>query len=242
MIDPTAIVHKDAVVAEDVIIGPFCNVGKDVIILAGCVLESNVVIKGHVALLQNVHIFSFANIGQDDSKITIGQETTIREFVQLHTLDNKSKEINIGHKNFIMAYVQIFGGVEIGDNCIITNAVRLHENVRCGNSVIIGGLSTVEAGNKIGDGVMVGGASYIWHDVPPFCLVEGNRSSLKGLNLVGLRRRLDDVAVIDEIKLAYRRLLSSNVDKQAAQKLAQESSNIYVKQFADFVSSSNLVR
>lgn len=241
MIDKSAIIHKDAVIAEDAVIGPFCNIGKDVIILSGCILESNVIIKGHTTLLQNVHIFSFANIGQEDSKITIGQDTTIREFVQLDTSSDKSKEIDIGHKNFIMAYVQIFGGVNMGDNCIITNAVRIYQNVSCGNSVIIGGLSTIESDNKIGDGVMIGGASYINYDVPPFCLVEGNRSSLKGLNLIGLRRRLDDAVTIDELKLAYKKLLNGRVDKKAAVKLSQDSSNIYVKQFADFISSSNLV-
>ena len=240
MIDKTAIIHNDAVVAEDAVIGPFCNIGKDVIILAGCILESNVILKGHTTLLQNVHIFSFTNIGQDDSKITIGQDTTIREFVQLDTFANNSKEISIGHENFIMAYVQIFGGVEMGDKCTITNAVRINEDVSCGNSVIIGGLSTIESGNKIGDGVMIGGASYVSHDVPPFCLVEGNKSSLKGLNLVGLRRRFDDAVVIDEIKLAYKRLLNGKADKNAAKKLSQESSNVYVKQFADFISHSNL--
>lgn len=241
MIDKTAIIEDGAIIADDVVIGPFCFIGRHVTILAGCILESNIVLKGYTQILQDVHIFSFATIGYSKSKIIIGQNTTIREFVQIDTCDDvKLKETNIGHNDFIMAYVQIASGVILGDNCIVTNAVKLNENVTCKDFVIIGGLSTIEANNKIGEGVMIGGASCITHDVPPFCLVEGNRSKIKGLNLIGLRRRLDDVQVIDEIKLAYKQILGEKVDKQLAKTIAKQSKNIYVQQFAKFIQQSNL--
>ena len=139
-----------------------------------------------------------------------------------------------------MAYVQIMSGVKIANNCVLTNAVRLYENVTCQERVIIGGLSTVEANNHIGTGVMIGGASYVNHDVPPFCLIEGNRSKIKGLNIIGLRRRLNNSEDIEEIKAAYKKLINNRVDKELAKKVSQESSNNYVKLFAEFVCNSNL--
>ena len=55
---------------------------------------------------------------------------------------------------------------------------------------------------------MIGGASAVAQDIPPFCLAEGNKAVLRGLNLTGLRRRFDNREDIDAIKHAYRELLN----------------------------------
>ena len=41
-IHKTTIVHKDAQIADDVKIGPFCNIEKDVVIDCGTTIHSNV--------------------------------------------------------------------------------------------------------------------------------------------------------------------------------------------------------
>ncbi len=241
MIDKTTIIEAGAQIADGVIIGPFCFIGKDAVIGASVTIASNVIIKGKTTLEEDVKIFSFATIGQENSVIRIGERTHVREFVQIGTQESEdNKSIDISHDNFIMAYVQIMSGVKIANNCVLTNAVRLYENVTCQERVIIGGLSTVEANNHIGTGVMIGGASYVNHDVPPFCLIEGNRSKIKGLNIIGLRRRLNNSEDIEEIKAAYKKLINNRVDKELAKKVLQESSNNYVKLFAEFVCNSNL--
>jgi UDP-N-acetylglucosamine acyltransferase len=241
MIDKTTIIEDGAQIASDVIIGPFCFIGKDVVITSGVNIASNVIIKGKTTIEADVKIFSFATIGREDSIIRIGERTHVREFAQIGTQESEtSQTIDISHDNFIMAYVQIMGGVKIANNCVLTNAVRLYENVTCQERVIIGGLSTIEANNHIGTGVMVGGASYVNHDIPPFCLVEGNRSTIKGLNIIGLRRRLNNSEDIEEIKAAYKKLINNGVDKELAKKINEESTNSYVKLFAEFVEKSNL--
>ncbi|WP_345991546.1 acyl-ACP--UDP-N- acetylglucosamine O-acyltransferase [Sulfurimonas sp. HSL-1716] len=241
MIDKTTIIEDGASIAEDAVIGPFCFIGRDTVIASGVNIASNVIIKGKTTLEENTKIFSFATIGNESSTIRIGKNTHVREFVQIGTQESDNKQsIEISHDNFIMAYVQIMNGVKIANNCVLTNAVRLYENVKCEERVIIGGLSTVEENNRIGTGVMIGGASYVNHDIPPFCLVEGNRSSIKGLNIIGLRRRLENPDDIEEIKAAYKKLLSHGVDKETAKTLEQESQNGYVKLFAGFIKESNL--
>jgi UDP-N-acetylglucosamine acyltransferase len=139
-----------------------------------------------------------------------------------------------------MGYVQIFSGVELGEFCIITNAVRLYENVKCEDRVIIGGLSTIEANNTIGTGVMIGGASYVTHDIPPFTLVEGNKASVKSLNIIGLRRRLKNKSQIDEIKVIFKKVLGDDVDKELAKEIADTHENEYIKQFVSFIAESNM--
>jgi UDP-N-acetylglucosamine acyltransferase len=241
MIDKTTIIEDGALIDASAVIGPFCFIGKDVVIGANVTIASNVIIKGKTTLEEDVKIFSFATIGQENSVIRIGAKTHVREFVQIGTQESEeNQDIDISNDNFIMAYVQIMSGVKIANNCVLTNAVRLYENVTCQERVIIGGLSTVEANNNIGTGVMIGGASYVNHDVPPFCLVEGNRSTIKGLNIIGLRRRLNNSEDIEEIKAAYKKIISNSIDKELAKKVAEESPNTYVKLFAEFVSNSNL--
>ncbi|MDT8339369.1 MAG: acyl-ACP--UDP-N- acetylglucosamine O-acyltransferase [Sulfurimonas sp.] len=242
-IHPSVVIEKGAKIAPDVKIGPFCFIGRDVELKAGCILESNVILKGSLRVGENVKIFSFAVMGREDSEIVIGEKTHIREFTQIGTqesLNAKSKKIIIGANNFLMGYVQILGGVELGDFCIITNAVRLYENVKCEERVIIGGLSTVEANNTIGTGVMIGGASVVNSDIPPFMLVEGNKATIKGLNVIGLRRRLENKGDIEEIKAVFKKILGDGADKILAQEIADTNPNEFIQRLASFVASSNL--
>ena len=242
MVHKSTIIEEGAIIAEDVSIGAFCHIGKDVTLSPGSKLESNIILSGKLFIDEDVKIFSFATIGHESSDITIGKRTHIREFTQIGTQgdEHKDKNVIIGNDNFIMGYVQIFPGVEIGEFSIITNAVKLYENVKCEDRVIIGGLSTIEANNTIGTGVMIGGASYVTHDLPPFTLVEGNKASVKGLNLVGLRRRLKDPKLIDEIKSIFKKVLVENVDKTLAQEIADTHENEYIKRFVSFIAKSNI--
>lgn len=243
MIHKSAIIEDGAKIADDVTIGPFCYIGKDVNLSSGCKLESNIILAGKLFIDEDVRIFSFTTIGHKGSKIEIGKKTHIREFAQIGTQGDENKEeekIIIGNNNFIMGYVQIFSGVELGEFCIMTNAVRLYENVKCEDRVIIGGLSTVEANNTIGTGVMIGGASYVIHDIPPFTLVEGNKASVKGLNVVGLRRRLENQNQINEIKVIFKKVLGDHVDKELAKEIADTHENEYIKRFVSFIATSNM--
>ncbi len=241
-IHKTVIIEDGAKIASDVIIGPFCNIGKNVVVKSGCKLESNIILKGKLKIDKDVRIFSFCAIGCEKSNIEIGAKTHIREFCQIGTQESqgKNKKITIGSNNFLMAYVQILNGVKIGECSILTNAVRLYENVKCHEKVIVGGLSTVEANNTIGTGVMIGGASVITHDIPPFTLVEGNKASIKGLNLIGLRRRLENKNDIEEIKTIYKKVLGDGIDKELAKEISQNHANEYVKEFTAFIASSNI--
>jgi UDP-N-acetylglucosamine acyltransferase len=243
MIHKSAIIGEGAKIADDVTIGPFCYIGKDVKLSQGCRLESNVILRGKLNIAKNVKIFSFTTIGHEKSDIKIGKNTHIREFVQIGVQEDenkKPKKIIIANDNFLMGYVQILSGVETGEFSIFTNAVRLYENVKCHERVVVGGLSSIEANKTIGTGVMIGGASYVDKDIPPFTLVEGNKATIKGLNVVGLRRRLENKDDIEEIKLIFKKVLGKGVDKELASKLAKTHENEYVRIFSEFIVNSDV--
>jgi UDP-N-acetylglucosamine acyltransferase len=83
---------------------------------------------------------------------------------------------------------------------------------------------------------MVGGASAVAQDIPPFCLAEGNKAVLRGLNLTGLRRRFENREDIDAIKHAYKELFESGKPLQdVARELFETDENKHVKELASFV-------
>ncbi len=243
MIDQTAIIEDGAKIASDVKIGPFCCIGKNVTISKGCELKSNIILAGKLTIEEDVKIFSSTVIGSEISDIIIGEKTYIREHVQIgnHEDENgESKPVSIGKHNFIMGDVQIGSGVKIGDWSIVTNSVVIFNNIECEERVIVGGLSTIASNNKIGTGVMIGGGSYVEQDMPPFTLVEGNKATIKGLNSIGLQRRLSNKEVRKEIKKIFKKVIGKDTNKKLAQEIYESHANEYVKRFALFVANSNM--
>src|SRR3954470_22368794 len=92
-ISSLAVVDKQAEIADDVEIGPFCFIGPHVKIGAGCKLFNNVTIMGHTTIGPNNVFFPNAVIGappQDlkykgaDTRLEIGEGNTFREAVTIH--------------------------------------------------------------------------------------------------------------------------------------------------------------
>jgi len=128
--------------------------------------------------------------------------------------------------------------VILGDHCILANGATLAGHVELGNHVVIGGLTPVHQFVHIGDYAMIGGASALAQDIPPFCLAEGNRAVLRGLNLTGLRRKIDRED-INALKVAYRELFEQGQPiQEVAQRLFEESASEKVKQLCKFIKTS----
>jgi UDP-N-acetylglucosamine acyltransferase len=56
----------------------------------------------------------------------------------------------------------------------------------------------------VGELAMVGANAMVAADLAPFCLAQGDRATLRGLNLVGLKRRGFSSEDIGRVKEAYR--------------------------------------
>lgn len=104
-----------------------------------------------------------------------------------------------------------------------------------GNYAVVGGLTPVHQFVRIGESCMIAGASALSQDVVPFCLAEGNRAYIRGLNLVGLRRRFD-TKKIDVIKSAYKILFDKNTNiKENAEILGANTNDENVKKMCEFI-------
>ncbi len=245
-IHQTAIIEEGARIADDVTIGPFTIIGKDVVIGSGTTIASHCVIEGKTTIGQNNEIFSHATLGSipqdlkfdgEDVELIIGDNNKIREFTLFNPGTKGGGAITkIGNGNLFMGYTHVAHDCIIGNNCIFANVATLAGHVEIEDSVVVGGLSAIHQFCKIGTQAMIGGGSIVVQDIPPFCNTEGNRATIRGLNLTGLRRRLKDRSDIDEIKKAYKALFESGQPLgESAAKLLEESKNEYVLSLANFI-------
>jgi len=234
-------------------IGQNCQIGEgavideNVVIGDNCVVEPYAVITGYTTIGDNNHIFSHAVVGSipqdlkyhgEKTELIIGNNNKIREFTLINPGTVGGGGVTrIGDNNLLMGYVHVAHDVIIGNNCILANAATLAGHVELEDYVVIGGMTPVHQFVKIGEYSMIGGASALSQDIPPYCLAEGNRAKLRGLNLTGLRRNIERKD-IDLVKKAYKELFESGKPLKETAEALLKSENIYVKHLAEFVLNS----
>ena len=245
-IHKTAIIEEGAILGDNITIGAFTIIEKDVKIGDGTVIDSHTLIAGKTTIGKNNHIFSHASIGTipqdlkfngEDVELIIGDNNKIREYTLFNPGTIGGGSITkIGDNNLFMGYVHVAHDCIIGSNCIFANGATLAGHVECADFVVVGGLTPIHQFCKIGTQAMIGGASAVAQDIPPFCLAEGNKAVLRGLNLTGLRRRFENREDIDAVKHAYKELFESGKPLQeVAKELLENDENKYVKELAGFV-------
>ncbi len=247
-IHKTAIIEDGAVIGENVTIGPFTIIGSQVTIGEGTTVGSNTVIEGKTTIGKNNRIFSHAALGTipqdlkfdgEDVELIIGDNNTIREFTLFNPGTKGGGSITkIGDNNLFMGYVHVAHDVIIGNNCVFANVATLAGHVEIDDNVVIGGLTPIHQFCKIGSHVMVGGGSVVTQDIPPYCLAEGNKAILRGLNLNGLRRRFER-DVINDVKKAYKDIFESGQPiSDVADKIIASNANEHVLALANFVKNT----
>lgn len=247
-IHQTAIIEEGAKIGDNVTIGPFVTISKKAIIGDNNIIDAHANIAGRTTIGNNNHIFSHAVVGSipqdlkfngEDVELIIGDNNKIREFTLINPGTKGGGSITkIGNNNLLMGYVHLGHDVIMGDNCILANGATLAGHVELGDNVVIGGLTPIHQFVHIGDFAMVGGASALSQDIPPYCLAEGNRATLRGLNLTGLRRHIarDEINLL---KTAYKELFESgNALQETAEKLLENSESEIVKNLVTFITTS----
>jgi UDP-N-acetylglucosamine acyltransferase len=85
------------------------------------------------------------------------------------------------------------GHCEIADDVFMSAMAALHQYVR------------------VGRGALVSGGSMVPTDVAPFCIAQGDRAVLHGLNVIGLRRKGYGRASVQALKAAYKAVFGSKL-------------------------------
>ena len=254
-IHPLSIVEEGARLAEDVEVGPFCIVGPEVTLGAGCVLQSHVTIRGLTEIGARNKFYSGAAIGcepQDKkyggerTRLVIGDENVFRENTTVSTGTVQDEGITtIGSGNLLMVNVHVAHDCRVGSGCIFSNNVGLAGHVHVEDHVVIGGQSGVHQFVRIGERAMVGGASGVVRDVPPYVICSGHPCEPHGLNSVGLRRAGFTLEQMNVLKECYRAIYrEGNLIADALAEIdgilerADESVRPYVEHMRKFVAES----
>jgi len=227
-IHPTSMVDSGAELAGDVEIGPWCTVGPGVRLEAGVRLVSHVVIPRDTTVGTGTVIHPFAVIGGDPQHtgykgervtLTIGARNTIREHCTFNRgTPQGSGETVIGSDNLFMTGAHVGHDAVVGNSITFANNATLGGHAEIGDRVFLGGLCAVHQFGRVGQGAIVGGLAAVTRDVIPYGSAWGNHAQLRGLNLIGLKRKGYDKTAIRRLLAAYRDLFESK-DQPFAQRL-----------------------
>jgi UDP-N-acetylglucosamine acyltransferase len=228
-VHPTAVVHPDAQLHDTVEVGPFAVIGPKVKIGAGTRVGPHAVIEGRTTLGARNRVFQFSSLGAapqdlkyagEDTELVIGDENQIREFTTLHIGTAGGGGVTrIGNRNLFMANSHVAHDCVVGNGCILANSAALGGHVLVEDHVIFSGLTAVHQFTRIGKHAFVAGGAMVVMDVPPYCMAQGDRAELVGLNTVGLERHGFTEAQIGRIKESYKILFRSKL--QMAEALAR---------------------
>ena len=246
MIHNSSVIDKKAKIGKNVKIGPFCFVGPNVQINDNVELISNVHIEGKTVVGEETKIYPFSSIGTppqdkkykgEDNSLDIGKNNIIREYVTINpgTKGGGEKTI-IGDNCLLMISSHVAHDCKIGNNVVIANNVPLGGHVTVEDSVVIGGNSAVQQFTRIGRLAMIGGMTGVLKDVIPFGLSFGNRNYLRGINLIGLKRKKYKNKEIMELDQAFKKIfLSKNLHENLSKINGEYKENNLVKEVIDFI-------
>ncbi len=250
-IHPTAIIAVGARIADSVSIGPYCVIGANVTLAENIVLHSHVVIDGETTIGEETHVYPFASLGHapqdkkfrgEKSKLIIGARNIIREYVTMNPgTEGGGLLTQVGSDCLFMASTHVAHDCIVGDRVILANNATLAGHVTVGSGAIIGGLSAVHQFVRIGEGAFIGGMSGVEKDVIPYGTVKGERASLDGLNLVGLKRRNLPRETIHAIRHVFKDLFfaSDGTLQTRAQALASHYPQAEVQALLAFIAADS---
>ena len=245
MIHSTAIIDSKTKISENVHIGPYCVIGPNVEINENTKIQSHVNISGHTKIGKGNKIYPFVSINDpqdlkyngEPTNLVIGDNNKIREYVTINpgTVGGGGKT-SIGNNCLFMISSHVAHDCQVGNNVIIANNVPLGGHAIIEDNVVIGGNSAVQQFTRIGRMAMIGGMTGVLHDVIPYGLSTGNRNSLQGLNLIGLRRARFENQDILGLSEAYKEIFATkNIIENINKLNGSFQENILVKNVIDFI-------
>jgi len=246
VIHPTAIVNIKSKVSSSAVIGPYCIIGPDVEIGTNTKLHSHISIIGNTKIGNSNEIFPHVSIGTDPqdlkykgekNSIIIGDNNKLREYVNINPGTSQGGTVTkLGDNNLLMVYCHVAHDCNLGNNIVLANNVQVGGHVTIEDNAIIGGSCAIHQFSRIGQLAMVGGMTGVLSDVIPFGLSLGNRNSLVGLNLIGLRRAKITNENIKLLQKFYDSVFVNQNFRANIQNIEEElKMNKYVKKIIDFI-------
>ena len=241
IIDPRAELHAEADIGPYVVIDGTVQVGRGTRVLAHAVLT------GWTEIGDDNVIHMGAVIGHEPQDLAykgaqtflkIGHRNTFREHSQIHRGTVEGSATVIGNDNYFMHHSHAAHNCLIGNNTIIAGGALLAGYVQVEDRAFVSGNCVVHQFVRIGTLAILRGLSRTSRDVPPFCIMDGTHT-VRGINLVGLRRSGFSRERVHALRNAFARLFRKRVNlKQAVAELRTETDSADVLYLLDFIEQS----
>lgn len=193
-------VHPTAIVEPGAELGPDCELAAYAVVCAGVRMGAR----------NRVHAFAVLGGAPQDkrgggapTRVEIGDDNVFREHVTVHR-GTRESITRIGSKNLFMVGSHVAHDVTVGSSVVVANSVQLAGHARVDDFATFGGLAGVAQFVRVGESAFVAAGAMVERDVPPFCIVQGDRARVRAVNRVGLERRGVPRESVDEIERVFR--------------------------------------
>jgi len=213
-IHPTAIIHKNAELAADVQVGPYCIIDEHVRVGAGTKLFQNVYLTGWTQIGESCVLHPNTIVGHEPQDVKyhgertycrVGDRVILRENVTIHRGTSPESATVIGDDCFFLAGAHVAHNCQVGNRVTLINNVLLGGHVFVGDRANIGGRTGVHQFVRVGELAMLAACGRVLMDVLPFALADPE-GKIAGLNRIGLRRAGITPEELRELDEAYRAL------------------------------------
>jgi UDP-N-acetylglucosamine acyltransferase len=215
-IHPTAIISKEAQLADDIVVGPYAIIDGPVKAGPGTIVHAHGQLLGPLTLGARNVIYQNAVIGgtpqdrkfkNEPTETLIGDDNLFREGVTIHRGTEPGSKTVIGNRNFFMANSHVGHNAVVGNDVILINGASLAGHSSIGDRAILGACCAVHQFCRVGRLAMISNYAGLNVDFPPFFLTMST-NAINQLNAVGLRRsgmsRTSINAIREMFKLAFR--------------------------------------
>ncbi|MFZ4116784.1 MAG: acyl-ACP--UDP-N-acetylglucosamine O-acyltransferase [Chthoniobacterales bacterium] len=249
IIDPTAIVSPQAVLAETVTVGPGAIIEAGAVIGHGCRILARAIVTGAVHLGENNEVGYGVVLGADPqvigfdrsikSTVKIGSENILREYVTIHRGMSEGSSTTVGDHNFLMVGVHLGHNSSVASHVIIANNCLLAGHVEIEEKAVLGGGAVFHQHIRVGKLAMVRGGSRMSKNIPPY-LTAYESDLVSGLNSVGLRRAGMSSATRMELKKAFQCVYRSGLNiTQALEAATQTTWSAEAHYFFEFIAQAH---
>ncbi len=237
-IHPTAIISSDAIVGEEVEVGPYAIIGPSVTIGAGSRIGPHTRIEGPTTIGERNLFYGSASIGAppqdlkyrgERTELIIGNDNVVREFVTINRgTAGGGGRTTIESNNFFMSYAHVAHDCHVGSQTIFANNATLAGHVEIGDHATIGAFSAIHQFCRVGDHGFIGGFTVVTLDALPYVKTVGTRAARTyGVNTVGLQRKGFSPETIEALDRAYRILVRSKLKLQDALQKIETDLGLY---------------
>jgi UDP-N-acetylglucosamine acyltransferase len=246
-VHPTAVVSPRAELGAGVSVGPYAVVEEGARVGAGCEIGAHAVVKRHTVLGERNRVFEGAVLGGEPqdvkfrgeaSRLVVGDDNLIREFVTLHRASGEGRETRVGSRNFLMIGVHVAHNCEVGDDNVFANGAALAGHIKVEDHAFLSNDVGCHQFVRIGRYAMVGGKSKIVQDVLPFFTTDGNPARVRGLNTVGLRRAGFSAESRRALRRSLRLLFRDGLALADALDALDAADDEHVRHLAEFIRGS----